>query len=140
MVSRVKMLFVIDTNQPHAPYAANIHGLANKWSYLCRTTPSISHHLKVLENTIKTVFIPNLTGRPPPSDIERKLLALPARLGGLGIHNLSLNLDDVFNSSLLVTAPLRRLIPSQDSVYTYQAHVDQMVARALVYIVKIVTK
>ena len=76
------------------------------------------------------VFKPNFTGRPPPNDIERKLLALPTRLGGLEIYDPSLNLDDIFNSSLLVTTPLRRLIHSQDSVYYYQAHFDQMVARA----------
>ena len=101
----LKMLSVIATTQPHAAYAAYTHGLANKWSYLCPTIPSISHHLKVLEDTIRMAFIPNLTGRPPPNDIKRKLLALPSRLGGLGIHDPSLNSDAFFNSSLLVTTP-----------------------------------
>ena len=113
-----------------SPFAAYTHGLASKWSYLCRTTPFISPHLNVLEDVLRTEFIPNLTGCPPPNDAERKLLALLARLGGLGISDPSLNSDDAFKASLLVTAPLRKLIQTQDSEYTYQVHADQMTAKA----------
>ena len=84
----------------------------------------------MLEDILRTEFIPNLTGRPPPNDVERKLLALPARLGGLGISDHSLNSDDAFKASLLVTAPLRKLIQAQDPEYTYHAHADQMTTRA----------
>ena len=38
-----------------------------------------------LETIIQTRFLPNLTGQPSFSDVERKLFALPARLGGLGV-------------------------------------------------------
>ena len=126
----LKLLSAIAITKPHAAFAAYTHGLASKWSYLCRTTPFISPHLKVLEDVLRTEFIPNLTGRPPPNDVERKLLALPARLGGLGISDPSLNSDDAFKASLLVTAPLRKLIQKQDFEYTYQAHADQMTAKA----------
>ena len=125
----LKLLSAIAITQPHAAFAADTHGLASKWSYFCRTTPFISPHLKVLEDVLRTEFIPNLTGRPPPNDAERKLLALPARLGGLGISDPSLNSDDAFKASLLVTTPLRKLIQTQDSEYTYQAHADQMTAK-----------
>ena len=106
------------------------HGLAGKWSYLTRTVPSISDHLKALDNILRSDFIPNLTGRPPPNDIERKLMALPARLGGLGIGISSQNSDDAFIASLLVTAPLRQLIHSNDTIYSHQALADQMSAKA----------
>ena len=115
----LKLLSAIAITQPHTAFAAYTHGLASKWSYLCRTTPFISPHLKVLEDVLRTEFIPNLTGRPPPNDAERKLLALPARFGGLGISDPSLNSDDAFKASLVVTAPLRKLIQTQDSEYTY---------------------
>ena len=126
----LKLLSAIAITQPHATFAAYTHGLASKWLYLCRTTPFISPHLKVLEDILRTEFIPNLTGRPPPNDVERKLLALPARLGGLGISDHTLNSDDAFKASLLVTAPLRKLIQAQNPEYTYHAHADQMTARA----------
>ena len=48
----------------------------------------------------------------------------------MGISDPSLNSDDAFKASLLVTAPLRKLIQTQDSEYTYQAHADQMTAKA----------
>ena len=41
--------------------------------------------IKPLEETIRKVFLPNLTGQNAFNDMERDLLALPARLGGLGI-------------------------------------------------------
>ena len=126
----LKLLSAIAITKPHATFAAYTHGLASKWSYLCRTTPFVSPHLKVLEDVLRTEFIPNLTGRPSPNDALRKLLALPARLGGLGISNPSLNSDDAFKTSLLVTVPLKKLIQMQDSEYTYQAYADQMTAKA----------
>ena len=57
-------------------------------------------------------------------------MALPARLGGLGIGIPSQKSDDAFNASLLVTAPLRQLIHSRDTTYSYQALADQMSAKA----------
>lgn len=126
----LKLLSAIATTQPHAAFAAYTHGLAGKWSYLTRTVPSISDHLKVLDDILRSDFIPNLTGRPPPNDVDRKLMALPARLGGLGIGIPSQNSDDAFNASLLVTAPLRQLFHSRDTTYSYQALADQMSAKA----------
>ena len=38
-------------------------------------------------NNKKSPLTPNLTGQNPFNDIERDLLALPARLGGLGIFD-----------------------------------------------------
>ena len=77
---------------------------------------SIGYHLKVLDDILRSDLIPNLTGRPPPNDVEMELMALPARLGGLGIGIPSLNSDDAFDTSLLVTAPLRKLIYNRDTV------------------------
>ena len=79
----------VATTQPHAAYAAYIHGLSNHWLYLLRTVPDISDLLQPLEFAIHQHLIPALTGRPPCSSIERALLTLPTRLGGLGIRNPS---------------------------------------------------
>ena len=38
---------------------------------------------------IRRVFLPSLTGQPTLSGQTKDLLALPARLGGLGIINLT---------------------------------------------------
>ena len=50
-----------------------------------RIIPDISDLLLPLDEVIKTHFIPALTGRGSISELEMQLLALPTRLGGLGI-------------------------------------------------------
>ncbi len=79
-----------------------------------RTIPDIEDLLQPLENAIQLHLIPALTGRPPCSTIERKLLALPVRLGGLGLRDPSTISSDCFRSSERITAPLVALITSQD--------------------------
>ena len=86
-VEELERLSSIAITQPHATFAAVIHGLTSRWMYLPRTTPNIYVLIKPLEETIIKVFLPNLTGQNPFNDIERDLLALPARLGGLGIFD-----------------------------------------------------
>ena len=82
-------LSVIASTQPHAAYAAFTHGLSSHWTYnnISRTIPNIQDLLRSLEIAIHQHFIPALTGREPCSVAERDLLALPARLGGLGLTN-----------------------------------------------------
>ena len=100
--------------QPHAAYAAYVHGLSYRWSYLIRTISDIEDLLQPLENAIHQHFIPTLTGRPPCSSSERDLLALPARLGGLSIRDPSDAAAECFRSSERITAPLVALIITQD--------------------------
>ena len=102
-------------SQPHAAYAAYIHGLSSRWSYLMRTVPDIDDLLQPLENAIHQHLIPALTGRPPCSSMVRDLLALPVRLGGLGIRDPSATSSESFHSSKQITAPLVALIISQES-------------------------
>ena len=87
------MLSEIGTTQPHAAFAALTHGLSSKWSYVIQTTPNIGDLLQPLDAILRSTLIPNLTGRPFPNDIDLRLFALPARLGGLGItlHQLMLS-------------------------------------------------
>lgn len=64
----------IAESQPQAAYAALMHGLSSKWSYLSRTISGISHHLESLESI---EVIPRFTGRLPPDDDEHIFLVLP---------------------------------------------------------------
>ena len=115
----------VASSQPHAAYAAHVHGLSSHWSYLLRTVPDIDDLLQPLENAIHQHLIPLenaihhlipvLTGRPPCSSIVRDLLALPVRLGGLDIHDPSATSSESFRSLERITAPLVTLIISQDT-------------------------
>ena len=85
--NEIKRLAQVATSQPHAAFAAFTHGLSSRWSYLTRTIPDIQDLLLPLEKEIHQTFIPAITGRPPCSELERDLLSLPARLGGMGLTN-----------------------------------------------------
>ena len=66
-----------------------------------------------------TELIPSLTGRPPPSNLECALFALPARTRGLGICIPSMRADQEHQSSLMVTSTLRDHILLQDETYSH---------------------
>ena len=83
-----------------------------------RTIPRISDLLMPLDEVINTPFIPALTGRRSVSDLERQLLALPTRLGGLGTAIPSKIAPFEHSSSIKVTAPLVALIVQQNPTYT----------------------
>ena len=89
-VNEIKSLSTIALTQPHAAYAAFTHGLSSHWTY------------------------PALTGRDACSALERDLLALPTKLGGMGLANPTSNSSHAFQASLRITAPLVALIASQD--------------------------
>ena len=59
-----------------------------------RTIPNISDLFKPLEEIIREKLIPAVVGRKV-SDVERRLIALPVRCGGLGITNPVLNADRI---------------------------------------------
>ena len=67
----LKSLAKIAASQPHSAYAAYTHGMVSKWSYISRTIPDIGHHLQTLEDTIRSNFIPSITGRSPPNNTVR---------------------------------------------------------------------
>ena len=114
--------------QPHASYAALTHGLMSKWTYLSRVMPNIGQLLEPIDESIQTNLIQALTGRPSPNILETTLLALPTRLGGLGISIPSMKADGEFKSSLSVCSPLIDGIQRQDHVYgweTFEMQLDQ---------------
>ena len=77
------------------------------------TNPDIGHLLATLENVIHQEFIPSLSGRPATSSTERKIFALPARLGVLGLTNPTACADGFFQFSVKQTKMLVELIVSQ---------------------------
>ncbi len=55
------LLAEIATSQPHAAYAAFVHGLSSRRTYLSRTIPGVSDLFQPLEDAIHQVFIPAKT-------------------------------------------------------------------------------
>ena len=82
-----------------------------------RTIQNLSHVLKPLDDYIDQHFIPSITEGRGVSEDERKLLSLPARLGGLGIPIYTEICEREFNNSLKATQLLRPKIVSQQPMY-----------------------
>ena len=104
-ISEVTLLAEFATSQPQACYAAFTFGLRHKWTYFMRTLPDIEDLLEPLERAISDVLIPSLTEHKC-SVAERKLLALPARVGGLGMTNPSESAESEYSASIRMSAPL----------------------------------
>ena len=113
-IDEIRVLADIALTQPHAAYSALTHGFASRWSFITRTIPDIQNLLQPLEDAIHQLLIPALTGRPPCSNVERDIFALPSRLGGLGILNPSTNSQASFHASVTLTTPLVNLITAQN--------------------------
>ncbi|CAH3180463.1 unnamed protein product, partial [Porites lobata] len=99
-------------SQPQACYAAYTFGLKHRWTYFLRTLPDIQDLLEPLEDAISHMLIPAITERKC-TQLDRNILALPVRLGGLGLGNPSLEARREYASSVKVTKPLVEQIVSQ---------------------------
>ena len=69
----IEELARLANDEPQAVYACYTKAIAQRWSYIQRTVPGISHLFKPLEDCIRGKLIPALIGRkvnelegPPP--------------------------------------------------------------------------
>ena len=99
------------------------------YDYTCRPVPDISDLLQPLEYSIRLRFIPALTGRDAPNDVERELFSLPARCSGLGIVNPCKMSELQFKSSLQIRAPLVKIIIQQSEHYPLTTMLTQIQAK-----------
>ena len=111
------MLSKIAETYPHAAYTAFTRAIVCKWQYLMRTIDGIGNMFQPLENAISANLIPALTGRGPCSSVERTILSLPTRHGGLNLVNPVEVADIHYNASLKITEPLKKMIISQTTTY-----------------------
>ena len=93
-------------SHPQAADAALTHGLMGRWSYTLRTIPDISDLLQPLKDEIRKRLLPALTGKPAFTDIERALLVLPTRLGGLNIPFITEKASTELSASCKITSAI----------------------------------
>ena len=127
----LNILSDFSVTQPHAAYAAFVHGVVSKWNYLARCVPDIQDLFLPLEEVIQTKFLPSLTGQCSFNVTDRCLLSLPTRLGGLGVIDPSKYLAYQFSSSVRVAAPLVELILQQSTTYSANVNASQLAAKKL---------
>ncbi len=116
--AEISALSTLALSQPHAAYAAFVHGVTAKWKYVMRTISDSSALFQPLETVIHQQFIPALTGREPCSPEERRLFALPARYGGLNITNPVAVAESELSASRKISAPLMEMIINQSDTFS----------------------
>ena len=109
-----KQLAEIAENEPQLTYSAYTKALCMRWCFLQRTIPDTKDFFIPLEEAIREILIPAIIGRKI-TDVERQIVALPVRMGGLGIQNPVLTADTEYRNSSLVTQNLTTLIVRQET-------------------------
>ena len=112
-IKDVEQLAEIAKDEPQLAYSAYTKALSMRWCFLQRTVPDTKHFFSPLEDVIRDKLIPAIIGKNI-SDIERKLISLPVRLGGMGIQNPCDTADTEFRNSTVVTQNLTELILKQE--------------------------
>ena len=102
--NQLEILLKIAEIQPRAPYSAYMFGFNQRFRLFLRTVPDISDYLLSIEETLRSRFILAITEGHIFSDVERALLALPVKFGGLGLQNLC----EVVNTELLNSKEITR--------------------------------
>ena len=99
-IKKLQMLCKIAWLEPVAAQSCFITGFKRRSAFYKRTIPNIFSHLKRLDEVITTEFIPAITGGVNLSDIERRLMSLQPKLGGMRIPILSDIADTEFSQML----------------------------------------
>ena len=89
-----------------------------------RTIPDISDLFAPLESVLRHKLIPIITGRSYITDEERKLLALPCRLGGMGLINPMDVSDGLYKNSVEITHSIVSLILEKRQEIPEDAHLE----------------
>ncbi len=112
-VEDVEELAKIAEDEPQSAFCAFNTAIAHRWTFLQRTVENISIYFQPLEDAIRHTLIPALVGRQV-TDIEREMLSLPYRFGGMGIQNPVETADREYDTSVEITRDLTQLILAQD--------------------------
>ena len=111
MLSKSSLLWRIHSHMQRLPRVTQC--MQGQWTFISRAMPDVSQLFERLENVICLNFLPSLLRRQV-NEIEREILSLPARLGGLGISKPHVNSDFAHENSKKLSAPLIRLVLRQE--------------------------
>ena len=112
-IKDTEQLADIAKDEPQLALSAFTKALCMRWCFVQRTISSIGHLFQPLEDCIREKLIPGIVGRRV-SDIERRILALPVRFGGIGILNPVETADVEYDTSVKITANLKNIIYNQE--------------------------
>lgn len=115
-VGQLSQLARIAKTQPHAAHAAYTFGMRSRWTFAQRTMERLPEVMQAVEDVLCKQFIPALLGdNAVISPLERRVYALPAREGGLGIANPVSESPYKFAASNKFTQRMQELLMKSES-------------------------
>ena len=117
-INQLEVLSKIAVVEPQTAHCAFVGGFKYKVTYTMRTVPDIRKHLEKLDQAVDAKFIPTLTDGHFCNEMERKLLSLPVKYGGMGIVTFCDIAENEYNNSRAVTASLIKFQLEQNTAYS----------------------
>ena len=105
-VAELKLLTKIAKFYSQATYCTFKSGFRQKFNYVIRTIPYISHLLQPIENVIREELITFLFEGRTCNDADCQILSLPVKLGGMGITNITSISNIEYQNSKKITKNL----------------------------------
>ena len=105
-VAELKLLTKIAKFYSQGTYCTFTSGFRQKFNYVIRTIPNISHLLQPIENVIREEFITSLFEGRTCNDEDCQILSLPVKLGGMGITNITSISNIEYQNSKKITKNL----------------------------------
>ena len=112
-IQDVDQLAAIAKDEPQIALCAYTKALCMRWCFVQRTISDVSHIFQPLEDSIRENLLPAIIGRKI-SDMERRILALPVRFGGIGVLNPVETSNIEYDTSVKITSDLKKIIYNQE--------------------------
>ena len=112
-VQDIEQLTKIAKDEPQLALAGFNKALCMRWCFVQRTISGIKELFQPVEDVIREKLIPAIVGRKV-SNIEREILALPVRFGGIGLMSPVETADIEFETSVRITNNLTNIIVNQE--------------------------
>ena len=127
----IEALVEIAQTEPQLAYSAYVYGTSRRWQFVCRTTPGVSTELVKLEELVKGKLIPAIFGNRVISNDLRKIIRLPARLGGLGLQNPAEEAEHEYLNSVIMTRQLTEAIFAQHRTLVIDQQLEEEAIKAI---------
>ena len=118
---QITELSLIAKAHPQAAYSAFTSGYKHKFTFFMRTIENVENFMLPFDKVIKQKLIPALFNDFQISEELRRLIALPCKLGGMGIINPVEFANEDYVNSRELTKKLTNLIIQQEHSYTVSA-------------------
>lgn len=123
-VVELELLVSFAIMQPHATFLAFLRNVISKWLLLLEPFLMLDI-FQALGDDVRHCFIPSVTGRSVPGDLQR-IICPSSQIGGFGIVNSTYFFCTECSASNKITQSLQSLILSQTGVYTDNARNVQL--------------